>query len=425
MSPAMITLSVLAVVAICFITEIIPLAITSMGGAIALGLLGVIPEKMIFSGLSNSTVVLFAGMFVIGAALFHTGMAQLIGEKVVRMAGKSETGLMFGVMAITIIMSSVLSNTGTAASLIPVVTGICAAAHLKGSRFMMPMAIAANAGGTLTMVGTPPNIIVTGALSNAHLPTFGFFEFAFAGIPLCIATVLFTLTIGKRLLPNHDIDTSAEVEQEVSEVSGNKTKQIISLLILIGVVIVMIFSKTLHVSLTTAAVIGALICVLTGCMTEKQAYASIDWVTIFLFAGMMPIATALDKSGAGKLIADTVVGSLGASPNPLIVCAAMYLLSNILTQFMNNTATAALLAPLGISMAQSLHADPKAVLVSIAIAASAAFAPPVATPPNTLVLGPGQYSFNDYLKIGIPLCIVGFVVMMIVIPIVWPFFPGK
>ena len=160
-------------------------------------------------------------------------------------------------------------------------------------------------------------------------------------------------------------------------------------------------------------------------MTEKQAYASIDWVTIFLFAGMMPIATALDKSGAGKLIADTVVGSLGASPNPLIVCAAMYLLSNILTQFMNNTATAALLAPLGISMAQSLHADPKAVLVSIAIAASAAFATPVATPPNTLVLGPGQYSFNDYLKIGIPLCIVGFVVMMIVIPIVWPFFPGK
>ena len=425
MSPAIITLCVLAVVAVLFITEIIPLAITSLSGSIALGLLGVIPEKQIFSGLSNSTVVLFAGMFVIGAALFHTGMAQAIGSKVVKMCGSSETKLMFGVMLVTIVMSSVLSNTGTAASLIPVVTGICAVAHLKGSRFLMPMAIAANVGGTITMVGTPPNIIATGALQQAGLPTFGFFEFAWIGVPLSIVCVLFTLTIGKKLLPQHDIDESAEVEQEVdaSEIKQSETKKMISLLILVGVVIVMIFSKELHISLTTAAVIGAIVAVLTGCMTEKQAYASIDWVTIFLFAGMMPIATALDKSGAGALIAHSVVGMLGDNPNPLVIAAVMYLLSNVMTQFMNNTATAALLCPLGISMAQAIGADPKAVLMCIAIAASAAFATPVATPPNTLVLGPGQYSFNDYVKVGVPLCLVAFAVSMIVIPIVWPFFP--
>ena len=425
MSLAVVTLCVLAVVAICFITEIIPLAITSLGGSIALGLLGVIPEKQIFSGLSNSTVVLFAGMFVIGAALFHTGMAQDIGERVVRMCGSSETRLMFGVMVVTIVMSSVLSNTGTAASLIPVVTGICAVAKLKGSRFLMPMAIAANVGGATTMVGTPPNIIVTGALQQAGLPTFGFFEFAWIGVPLSIVCVLFTLTIGKKLLPTHEIDDTVEVEQEVdaTEVKQSKAKKMISLFILIGVVIVMIFSKELGVSLTTAAVIGAIVAVLTGCMTEKQAYASIDWVTIFLFAGMMPIATALDKSGAGALIANSVVGMLGDNPNPLVIAAVMYLLSNIMTQVMNNTATAALLAPLGISMAQAIGADPKAVLMCIGIAASAAFATPVATPPNTLVLGPGQYSFNDYLKVGIPLCLVAFVICMIIIPIIWPFFP--
>ena len=424
MDPAIITLCVLGVVAILFITEIIPLAITSMSGAIALGLLGVIKEKQIFSGLSDSTVVLFAGMFVIGAALFHTGMAQKIGESVVRMCGTGETRLMGGVMLVTIIMSSVLSNTGTAASLIPVVTGICAVAKLKGSRFLMPMAIAANVGGTLTMVGTPPNIIVTGALKTAGLPSFDFFEFSLIGIPLSLVTLLFVLTIGRKLLPSHDIEENVEVEQEVdaSVVAHSKSKKIISLLILVGVVIVMIFSKELGVSLTTAAVIGAIVAVLTGCMTEKQAYASIDWVTIFLFAGMMPIATALDKSGAGALIANNVVSLLGDSPNPYVIAAVMYLLSNIMTQFMNNTATAALLAPLGISMAQAIGADPKAVLLCIAIAASAAFATPVATPPNTLVLGPGQYSFNDYLKIGIPLCIVGFIVSMIVIPIFWPFF---
>ncbi len=422
MTPAVKTLLVLAVVALLFVTEAIPLAVTSIAGAIAVGMLGVIPIKTVFNGLANSNVVLFAGMFVVGAGMFHTGLAQKIGETVVKLFGTSENGLMLGTMAIAGILSAMLSNTGTTAALMPVILGVCAAAKIPASRQLMPLAFAAGLGGIITLVGTPPNIIVTGALGAAKLRPFGFFEFAWIGIPLLVAGVLYMMFIGKHLLPKAELSADQEIEQEVEASSHDTTKMTISGLILLGVVAVMALGIK-AVPLQVAAIIGAILCVLTGCLNEKQAYASIDWVTIFLFAGMLQVATAMDKSGAGKLIADVVVGMLGGSPSPLIVTAALFILACGLTQFMSNTASTALLAPIGISIAKSLGASPHAVLMAIAVAASCAFATPVGTPPNTLVLGPGGYKFMDYVKAGTGLVIVCFIVSLIIIPIVWPFFP--
>ena len=432
MDPAVVTLCVLAVACFLFVTELIPLAVTAMAACTALGILGVLPSKQVYAGLSNSTVVLFGGMFVIGAAMFRTGLAQAIGVAVVKKAGTNEVPLMGAVMLVTIALSSVSSNTGTVACLMPVIIGICQAAKIAPSRQLMPLAIAANVGGTITMIGTPPNVIVTGALSAAGLPTFGFFEFAYIGIPLSIIVFFFTLFIGRHLLPKNDIgEMDEEALKEAAEEAGaggddepkSATKMWISGLIMIGVVICMALDlKTLP--LQTAAVTGAILCVITGCLKEKEAYAGIDWVTIFLFAGMLSVATAMEKTGAGKLIADAVVGSMGEHPNAVVLCAVLYLISNVLTQFMSNTAAAALLAPIGISIAQSIGADPKPVLMAIGIAASMAFATPMATPPNTLVLGPGGFTFNDYVKVGLPLCIVTFIASVIIIPIFWPFFPA-
>ena len=432
MDPAITTLCVLAVAAFLFVTELIPLAVTAMAACTALGILGVLPSKQVYAGLSNSTVVLFGGMFVIGAAMFKTGLAETIGLAVVRKAGTKEVPLMGAIMLVTIILSSVSSNTGTVACLMPVVIGIAQAANIPASKELMPLAVAANVGGTITMIGTPPNVIVTGALSAAGLPSFGFFEFALIGVPLSIVVLIYMLTIGRKTIPIKNAgamdDEAVKAAKEEAGASDDaapksKTKMWISGLILIGVVVCMALNlKT--VPLQTAAVTGAILCVITGCLKEKEAYAGIDWVTIFLFAGMLSVATAMDKTGAGKLIADTVVGMMGEHPNPVVLCAVLYLISNVLTQFMSNTASAALLAPIGISIAQSIGADPKPVLMAIGIAASMAFATPMATPPNTLVLGPGGFSFNDYVKVGVPLCVITFIVSVIIIPIFWPFFPG-
>ena len=424
MAPAVKCLILLAIVALLFITELIPLAITAMGGAVACGLLGFIPAKAVFSGLSDSTVVLFAGMFVVGASMFYTGLAQKIGTTVVRFCGTGEMSLMFGLMLVATLLSSVLSNTGTAACLMPVALGICAAAKIPASRQLMPLAFACGWGGVITMVGTPPNIIATGALKAAGLSTFSFFEFAWIGIPLSLAGMLYMMFIGKYLLPKVELDANQNIEQEIEAKTTSTSKQMISGLILLLVVVTMAIGIP-GITLEMAAVIGAIVCVLTGCLTEKQAYGSIDWVTIFLFAGMMPIATSMDKTGAGALIADWTVGLMGGTPSPLVVTAVLFALSCTLTQFMSNTASAALLCPIGLAIAKQLGADPKAVVMAIAVAASCAFATPVGTPPNTLVLGPGNYKFIDYVKCGIPLVIVSFIVSIIVIPMVWPFFPAQ
>ena len=425
MSPAVKCLILLAVVALLFVTELIPLAITAMGGAIACGLLGFIPAKQVFSGLSNSTVVLFAGMFVVGASMFYTGLAQKIGASIVKISGTGENSLMFGIMLVGAALSAVLSNTGTAACLLPVVLGICSAAKIPASRQLMPLAFACGLGGIITMVGTPPNIIANGALQAAGMKEqFGFFEYAWIGIPVTLAGMLYMMFLGKYLLPNKQIDADQEIEQEVEANETSASKQVVSGVILLLVVLTMAIGIK-GVSLEMAAIIGAIVCVLTGCLTEKQAYASIDWVTIFLFAGMMPVSTAMDKTGAGKMIAEWTVSLMGGSPSPLVVTAILFILSCALTQFMSNTASAALLCPIGIAISQQLGADPKAVLMAIAVAASCAFASPVGTPPNTLVLGPGGYKFMDYVKAGTGLVIVSFIVSLVVIPIVWPFFPGN
>ena len=382
MDPAVKCLLLLLVVAILFVTEKIPLAVTSIASAVCCWLLGLVPLKEVFLGLADSTVVLFGGMFVVGAAMFYTGLAQDIGARIVKVFGTSETKLMIGVMIIAAVMSAFLSNTGTTACLIPVIIGVCKEANLSPSRILMPLAFAAGLGGTCTLIGTPPNIIANVALKTAGMPElqFSFFEYAYIGIPITICGIIYMLLIGRHILPEVKVDDSfaktAEVEQEIE---ANET------------------SKT---------------------------YDSIDWVTIFLFAGMIPMATAMNTSGAGKMIATFTVAAMGGNPSPYLITAVLFILAVILTQFMSNTASKALLCPVGIALATQVGASPRAVLMAILIASSCAFATPVGTPPNTLVLGPGKYSFMDYVKAGSGLVVVCLIVSVIVIPIVWPFFPN-
>ncbi|MDU7053692.1 MAG: SLC13 family permease [Dialister sp.] len=424
MDPAVKCLCLLLVVAILFVTEKLPLAVTSVFAAIACWILGLVPIEQVFLGLADSTVVLFGGMFIVGAAMFYTGLAQDIGSQVVKLFGTGEIKLMIGIMVIAAAMSAFLSNTGTTACLIPVVIGICKEAHLPVSRQMMPLAFAAGLGGTCTLIGTPPNIIANVALKTAGMGElqFGFFEYAWIGVPITVAGILYMLFLGRFLLPKTEADDfdASEVKQEIEANETTKSKKIICGIIMLGVIITM---ATSIVPLEIAAVIGALLCVVTGCLTERQAYDSIDWVTIFLFAGMIPVATAMNTSGAGKLIAEYTVAAMGGNPSPYLITAVLFALAVVLTQFMSNTASKALLCPVGIALAAQVGASPRAVLMAILIASSCAFASPVGTPPNTLVLGPGKYSFMDYVKCGSGLVIVSMIVSIIVIPIVWPFFP--
>lgn len=418
MDPAIGCLILLGVMALLFITELIPLAVTAMGGAIICGFLNFIPDNVVFSGLSHPTVTLFAGMFVVGAAMFHTGLAHSIGVFIVKRAGKSQKNLMLCIMIVAAVLSMCLSNTGTAACLLPVVMGICAAAKMAPSRQLLPLAYAVCSGGMISLVGTPPNIIVSGALSNFGYRPFGFFEFAWVGVPLTVLTILYMYFAGRRLLPEGG-EVPEKFLAELDPMQHNVPKQVIAGCILLGCIIVMCLDLQ-KITIEMAAVIGALVCVLTGCLTEKQAYHSIEWSTIFLFAGMMPVSHALYNTGAAELLARWILEALG-TPSPLAITMLLFAVTALLTQFMSNSASAALIAPIGIVIAQKLSISPYPLLMVIAVASSCAYATPIGTPPCTLMVGPGNYRFVDYIKAGLPLILLCFAATVIIVPLVWPF----
>ena len=422
MSPTTITLIFLAFAVVMFVTEKIPLAVTSMIVCIGLVITGVLNVNDAFSGFINSNVILFVAMFIVGGALFETGMANEIGSLVTKFA-KSERGLIVAIMVIVGVMSGFLSNTGTAAVLIPVVIGIAAKSGYKRSRLLMPLVFAAAMGGNLSLIGAPGNMIAKSALEPLGL-SFGFFEYAVVGLPILIAGILFYATIGFRILPNHDTEEDDSIFDETQDFgSVPKWKKVLSLVILIATLMGMIFEEQIGVKLCITGCVGALLLILTGVISEKDALKSIDLKTIFLFGGTLSLAKALEVTGAGELIADKVIGALGDHPSPVFFTLVVFLLCCVMTNFMSNTATTALMAPICLSIAQGMGADPRAVLMACVIGGSCAYVTPIGMPANTMVVGAGNYKFIDYAKSGLPLIVIATVISMIILPIAFPFYP--
>ena len=168
-----------------------------------------------------------------------------------------------------------------------------------------------------------------------------------------------------------------------------------------------------------AVVIGAAFMVLTKCLTMEEAYRYIEWKAVFLIAGMLPLGTALDKSGAAGLLAENVVGLLGPF-GPYGVLFGLLVITFMATSIIPTAALVVLMVPIALNTSASLGMSPHALMMGIALAASSSFTSPISHPANVLVMGPGGYRFTDYMKVGIPLTLVVLVVLMLVLPIFWP-----
>lgn len=421
MSHAAITLVFLLFAIIMFIWEKLPLGVTSMIVCIGLIITGVLDWKTAFSGFIDSNVILFVAMFIVGGALFETGMANKIGGVVTHFA-KSERQLIIAIMVIVGLMSGVLSNTGTAAVLIPVVIGIAAKSGYSRSKLLMPLVFAAAMGGNLSLIGAPGNLIAQSAMQEIG-KSFGFFEYTKIGLPILITGILFFALIGYKLLPDTKPSGDSVYGEQKDYSDVPKWKQWLSLIILILTLIGMIFEEKIGIKLCIVGCIGALLLVVTGVISEKQALKSIDLKTIFLFGGTLSLASALQKSGAGELLANKVISFLGDNPSTYLLTFVVFILCCVLTNFMSNTATTALMVPICLSISEAIGADPSAVLMACVIGGSCAYATPIGMPANTMVIGAGGYTFKDYAKSGIPLIIVSTIVSMILLPILYPFFP--
>ena len=298
MSQQTITLLFLVFTIISFILEKIPLGLTASICAIGLTLTGVVDVSTTFSQYVNSNVILCVGMFVVGQALFETGMANKIGGLVTRFA-RTERTLIIAIMVIVGVMSGFLSNTGTAAVLIPVVCGIADESGYSRSRLLMPLVFAAALGGNLSIIGAPGNLMGVNALQEMGLST-SFFMYAPVGVPMLLVGIIYFVFIGYRFLPDGKGAVGATVEKQKDFSDVPKWKQTVSLIVLILVILAMIFEKQIGVSIEISACIGAIILVLVGVLSEKEALASIDLKVVFLFGGSLTLAKALDTTGAGR-----------------------------------------------------------------------------------------------------------------------------
>lgn len=255
MSPSTITLLFLLFAVVMFVLEKIPLGVTSMIVCIGLTVTDVLDVQTAFAGFIDSNVILFVAMFIVGGALFETGMANKIGGIVTRFA-KTERMLIVAIMVIVGLMSGVLSNTGTAAVLIPVVIGIAAKSGYKRSKLLMPLVFAAAMGGNLSLIGAPGNMIAQSALEKINLK-FGFFEYAIVGMPILIAGILFYATIGYKLLPECDPKEEEAFDTKKDFDQVPKWKQWMSLIILVLTLLAMIFEEKIGISLCVSGGIGA------------------------------------------------------------------------------------------------------------------------------------------------------------------------
>ena len=422
MSQITITLLFLLFAIVMFMWEKIPLGRTSMIVCVGLVVTGVLEWQTAFAGFIDSNVILFVAMFIVGGALFETGMANKIGGIVTHFA-KTERQLIVAIMVIVGVMSGFLSNTGTAAILIPVVIGIAAKSGYSRSRLLMPLVLAAAMGGNLTLIGAPGNMIAQSGMEGIGLK-FGFFDYAKVGVPILIVGIIYFAFIGYKFLPNKEGSDEGIFDESKDFSHVPKWKQYLSLVILLLTLVGMIFEEQLGIKLCVIGCMGALALMITGVISEKDALASIDLKTIFLFGGTLSLAAALEQTGAGELIAEKVIGMLGDNPSPYVLTFVIFMLCCVMTNFMSNTATTALMVPIGISIAQGMGADPSAVLMACVIGGSCAYATPIGMPANTMVVTAGGYTFKDYAKAGVPMILVATVVSMILLPIFYPFFPG-
>ena len=624
------TVIILLISAALFVSGKVRSDLVALCALLALLLFQILGPSEALAGFSNTTVIMMVGLFIVGGGIFQTGLAKMIGGQVIKLAGTSETRLFLLVMLVTAAIGGFVSNTGTVALMLPIVVSMAAYAGTSARRLLMPLAFASSMGGMMTLIGTPPNLIIQETLANAKanglvsasLPDIGFFTFLPVGIITLVVGILVLMPLTKifltpksneksskqggktlnelvkeygladnlfrvhvteaskvigntiidldiyrlyginvielrrsaghnkfvrtvnqqlaspslvlqqgdvlylsgeiekvqqlaedfslRLIDNHtdeiegsssnasldfyDIGIAEILIMPSSSMTGRKIMEVgfrnkfnINVLgirrdgqyllhnlgnekihesdvllvqgawtdiarlrsessnwvvlgeplqeaakvtldykapvaaLIMAAMIVMMCVDSIPVAPVTAVLLAAVLMVITGCVRSVEAaYKTINWQTIVLFAAMLPMSTALEKTGVSSAIADFIVNTFGGS-SPYVALAAVYFATSIMTIFISNTVTAVLMAPIALQCAIGIGISPIPFLFAVTVAASMCFASPFSTPPNALVLPAGQYTFMDFIKVGLPLQILMGIVMILALPMLFAF----
>lgn len=424
MPQLVIALIITVLVIISFSVQVIPLPLTAMLGALAMVVFGIIEPADAISAFGSDTVMMVAGVIIIGNAIFETGLAEKLGASILNLPiiGGKEKRLLLIVMIIITVLSAFVSNTAAVAMFLPLVASIAQSSNgkIKKKNCYMAMGIASVVGGFCTQSGSTPQMVAQEILLETDgLRGLTFFELTKIGVLIAIVMFIYFLTVGYRLQERcfnfPEVPNTSTTQQTVSQ---STWKQVVSGLILVGCVIGFISGV---LSFGIISLLSACACILTGCISQKRVFETMDWSTIIVLGGSIGFANGMEESGAVNLIGDALVNSFGQNgENVLLVFGMIILLTALLSNVMSNTATVAVLAPLGIDVALKMGADPITFVIGIIIASNLAFATPIGTPPMTMVLI-GGYRFSDYVKVGGLFNVIAVIVTIFAVPLLYGF----
>jgi len=580
-------LTIVAVV--LFVTEKFSTDVVAVLVMVVLLVSGILTPAEGFNGFANPATVTVGAMFVISAGLFRAGAVNFLGRGLRRLARRSSTLMVLVMMLGVGSLSSFLNNTATVAIMIPVIMVVAQRVNTSPSKLLMPLAFASLLGGMCTVLGTSTNILASSMAETAGLEPLSMFEFSRLGIIFFAVGVIYMMTIGRKMIPEHrtsgdltrsfglgdyltelqlsdksqlvgeslesaplleefdievlqiirgkdllrptpktvlrehdllrvkgDVSTINELKERAeaslgmqikwqdSDLESKDTKLVeavvgpssplagrslvesnprknygVSVLAIrhhgalkhgelqniklmsgdtllievpnsripyliqqrvflvaskagipqfdlpkaakgVAIVVSVITSAALGwLSIASAAAAGALLIVLSKCISMEEAYAAIEWNVLFLLAGMLALSIAMEKTGTSTMLAGGIVDVFGAM-GPRALVAAFFGATMLLTSVMSNQATVALLIPVAITTAYSIDANPRTFIFAVMFAASSSFMTPVGYQTNTMIYGPGQYTFNDFLRVGTPLSLIFWVLGTLLIPWFWP-----
>ena len=426
MEQSTLAIVIIGLAIVSFAWEKIPLAVTAMIAALAMGISGIIKFSDVSSGFASTVTMMVAGMIIVGNSMFDTGLAKVLGAKLVKLPiVNNERLFLFVIVIMTSILSAFLSNSATVAMFIPIIGAAVmrSGGKLTNKNLVMGAGLGAAMGGAGTMVGSTAQLIGQSVLINTKgARPLGFFELGYLVAPLCIIMAIYIVTVGYKMqkkvfdFEDQAIDPAAlkAIETEGSE---KMTWQMyLSGAVMLACVAGFVFNVW---NVGIIALVGAAILMGTRCIDFKTSMRNLDWNTLVILSAAQGFAKGLDVSGGGKVIANFILNIFGghdASTYALLVVAVV--LSTVLTNFMSNTAVVAMLAPIFVPLAIALHASPETFVIAVIIGASTALATPIGTPCVTQTLVAG-YRYMDYVKIGLPINIILTIVTCILLPIIY------
>lgn len=420
MSSDVLSIVIILVVVAVMLSEKLPITVTALIGALVCGFAGLIPLSSLFSTMGSSTAMLMIGLGIVGDAFFRTGLGHRVSVFILNRLGKNEWGIYLSTMLLSCFLSAVANNTAVVITLIPLVKSLCRELDISVDRMFYPLTAAATFGSALTLIGTTSNVTGNTVLEAAGLPAMGFFDVAWVGVPLTVLGFLWMMTLGRKTLPANtgyqgDPDEVLDLHQE-----GDPVKMKITAVISAVTLIIMMLQPG-WMPLYAMALIGAIVLIITGCISEKDAWNAAGMGTLLLITGLMSISSAVTQSGGGTLIAQWVIKILGGNTNPYFLTIVLGIICTLLTSFLSNTAAVALMGPVAISIANGIGVNPVSMVMIVVITCNACFATPIGGVAFTVIAKPGGYKFKDFVRMGLPLTIINLLTAILVIPLVWKF----